>query len=348
MRLLGSVLRQQGTGRIEGLFEAILTQLGERPKLAEQARCAALLGAMMRGLSRMGYRPKTPAYERTVKAVMRIFEVEGADEIDLRTRIEAADALGQVGDPRLEQDNWVTIPPGTFWMGAQQWSKNNRNYDPDAFVEEAPVHEVTLRGFSIGRFPVTVQEYGGFIAAKGYETRGHWGQGGFGQFQEPEDWERQKQYPNRPVVGLSWFEATAYCHWKGGRLPTEAEWERAAKGPAGTRYPWGDEPPLDASRANYGGRVGHPTPVCLYPKDNTPESLCDMLGNIYEWCADWYGPYEARHRENPPGAEHGGEKLLRGGSWYNVPRSVRASVRDRSVPVLRVNNFGFRCAADLP
>jgi hypothetical protein len=252
MLLLGGVLRLQGEAKVEGLFGAILGRLGPRPTLPEQARCAALLGMMMRDLSRMGYALKTPDYEQTVKAVKRIFDPDEADRIDVRTRVEAADALGQVGDSRLDENNRVEIPAGTFWMGAQKRSDKERNYDPQEWGDESPVHEVELRRFRIGRFPVTVQEYAEFIEKKGYSVREHWKEGGFGKFREPEGWERQKQFRNRPVVGVSWYEAAAYCAWKGGRLPTEAEWERAARGPEGEdTYPWGDEPPLDNLRANY-------------------------------------------------------------------------------------------------
>jgi len=344
MRLLGGVLRRQGEAKIEGLFQAILDQLGKRPKLVEQARCAALLGVMMRDLSRMGYEPKTPDYERTVKAAMRIFDAAG-EGIDLKTRIEAADALGQVGDPRLEEDNWVTIPAGSFHMGAQKRNKKGRNYDREASDDESPVHEVRLRRFRIGRFPVTVQEFGAFIADDGYSARKHWVEG-YGKFKEsPWDWKRQKQYPNRPVVGVSWFEAAAYCSWAGGRLPTEAEWERAARGPDGSRYPWGNEPPLDASPANYG--FWHPTPVGLFPKGNTSEGLCDMLGNVWEWCGDWYRSYDTGGQENPTGPTDGKWKVVRGGAWNDDPQFVRVSSRLWFVPSLRYGFFGFRCAGEL-
>jgi formylglycine-generating enzyme required for sulfatase activity len=345
MGLLGGVLRQQGEAKIEGLFQAILERLGKQPTLVHQARCAALLGAMMRDLSRMGYQPKTPDYERTVKTAMRIFDAKAANQIDIKTRIEAADALGQVGDPRLEEDNWVTIPAGTFRMGAQKQSKKGQNYDPEAFDAESPVHDVTLPAFRIRRFPVTVQEFDAFIKNDGYSARKYWAEG-HGEFREPEDWERQKQYPNRPVVGVSWFEAAAYCCWAGGRLPTEAEWERAARGPEGTRYPWGNEPPLDASRANYASAIGHLTPVGLFPNGSTPEGLCDMLGNVWEWCGDWFGPYETRWQENPAGPKEGNTKALRGGSWYDLPQGVRVSVRLRDVPTDRYGSIGFRCAGE--
>src|ERR1019366_3760899 len=317
MRLLGGVLRQHGEAKIEGFFRAILERLGKRPTLVQQARCAALLGAMMRDLSRMGYAPKTLAYEQTVKTAMGIFDANAAEAIDLKTRIEAADALGQVGDPRLEEDNWVTIPAGTFHMGAQETNKKGRNYDAEALVSESPVHEVTLCGFRIGRFRVRVQEFNRFLLDQGYKTPEYWIKG-FGWFPRPEDWERQKEYPNRPATGVSWFEAAAYCAWAGGRLPTEAEWERAARGPEGGKYPWGDTPPLDPSRANYHEtNVGHPTPVGLFPKGNTSEELCEMLGNVWEWCADWFGPYEPESPDNPIFPGNGQYKVVRGGAWFN-------------------------------
>jgi formylglycine-generating enzyme required for sulfatase activity len=340
MRLLGGVLFKQGEEKIAGLFEAILERLGERPSLKNEARCAALLGVMMRDLGRMGYQPKMPAYERTVMSAMGIFEV-GSEGIDLRTRIEAADALGQVGDPRLEEENWVTIPAGTFWMGAQSKRKKGRNYDPEARGDEAPVHEVTLAAFRIGKYPVTVQEFAAFIADGGYAKPELWKAGGPGEYTEPDDWEKQIGYPSRPVVGVSWFEASAYCYWKGGRLPTEAEWERAARGPDGARYPWGNEPALDAKRANYGeSEAGSATPVGLFPLGNSVEGVCDLLGNVDEWCQDWYGLYGAASEEKST-------KVLRGGSWDNSPQFVRASSRFRDVPSNRDVLIGFRCAGEL-
>ena len=350
MRLLGGVLRQQGEAKIEGLFQAILEHVPKPPQLADQARCAALLGAMMRDLASMGYQPKTPDYERTVKSAMRIFDARAAGEIDVKTRMEAADALGQVGDPRLEENNWVRIPADadkdTFRMGAQKQDKKGHNYDPEADDGESPVHEVTLRAFRIGRFPVTVQEFGTFIRHGGYSAQKYWA-GGYGEFQEPRYWERQKPYPNRPVVGVSWFEAAAYCRWAGGRLPTEAEWERAARGPEGARYPWGDEP-IDPSRANdyHEAAVDQVTPVGLFANGNSAEGLCDMLGNVWEWCADWFGPYGAGSQDNPAGPRAGREKVLRGGAWLFNPRSVRVSFRGGLEPSLRYDVVGFRCAGE--
>lgn len=340
MRLLGGLLYRQGEGRIAEFVRALLSKLGERPTLAHRVECVALLSAMLQDLSRMGYWPKTADFEQTVKSIMGIFKAGEADEIEIGKRAEAADLLGQVGDPRLTQDHWVTIPAGTFRMGAQKENKKAPNYDPEAYDDESPVHEEKLPAFRIQRYPVTVQEFGEFMADGGYSARQHWKKG-FGQFAEPEDWERQKPFQNRPVVGVSWFEAAAYCSWKGCRLPSEAQWERAARGPQGSRYPWGDQPPLDASRANYEMSVGHPTPVGLYPKGSTSEGLCDMLGNVWEWCEDWFGPYQGRAQSGQ------NAKVIRGGSWYSYAGDVRASVRGGYVPTDRLGGIGFRCAGEL-
>jgi formylglycine-generating enzyme required for sulfatase activity len=351
MRLLGGVLLQQGEPRINGLFEAILERLGPRPGLEEQVRCAALLSAMMQDLSRMDFKPaQTSAYESTMKAVMGIFETGEAQRIELARRIEAADLLGQAGDPRLEENNWVTIPPCTFYMGAQKTNQNGRNYDLKADACESPVREVKLKGFRIRRFPVTVQEFGVFMDSKdtkGYSRRLYWREGGSDI--APKDWERQKEHPNWPVVGVSWYEAAAWCAWFGGRLPTEAEWERAARGPRGTRYPWGDQPLIDPSRANYHGEtaVGHPTPVGLYPTGNTPERLCDTLGNVWEWCDDWFSSYENGVQNNPRGVYTGYAKVMRGGSWNYSPEGIRVSVRGRDAPMNRGDYVGFRCVGEL-
>jgi formylglycine-generating enzyme required for sulfatase activity len=146
------------------------------------------------------------------------------------------------------------------------------------------------------------------------------------------------------VGGVSWFEASAYCAWAGLRLPTEAEWERVARGPTSARYPWGDQPPLNESRANYHSKIRHPTPQGQYPKGRSVEGIDDLLGNVWEWCSDWYGGYSADRQENPLGAQNGEAKVLRGGSWLVYPRYVRVSGRVWDEPARRDDNVGFRCA----
>ncbi len=299
---------------MDGLFDAVLDHLGERPTLAGQARCAGLLGAMVRDLGPLRYEPG-PRYAGVVDAVLGIFDADKAAGIDFAVRLEAAEALGQAGDPRLERDNWVTIEAGEFLYGD-------------------PAQRVSLRAFQIARYPVTVTEYRRFVENDGYQDERWWPTGGFREKTQPDDWEEQIQHPNRPVVSVSWYEASAYCAWAGVRLPTEAEWERAARGVAGREYPWGQEEP-DATRANY-GETGprHPTPVGLYPQGATPEGILDLAGNVLEWTADWHGTSKAA-------------RVLRGGSWNYSQRNLRAVNRDRYHPGYGYIYIGFRCARDV-
>lgn len=296
--------------------------------------------------------------DAAMKAVMGIFEAGASQEMPLRTRIEAADALARAGDPRLDRDeeNWILIPAGDFWMGAQKHDPEGRNYDPEAWEirghsDEAPVHLVSLRAFRIRRYPVTVQEFARFVDAGAYSEVCYWGTGGFGEFQEPEGWQQQRETPSRPVVGVSWYEASAYATWAGARLPTEAEWERAARGPQSSRFPWGDLPPLDGQRANYDSgsdAPSAPTPVGLYPLGNSVEGVSDLLGNVHEWTADWYDAryYEGSPSRDPAGPSSGLGKVLRGGCWDYGRGSVRVSVRDWYEPTIRYSEVGFRCAGE--
>ena len=344
LRLLGGILKQQGVQKVDGFFNAVLATVPGSTQLEPLTRCAALLSSMMRDLRPMGYQPSDERFDAAIKSVMGIFEPGEAQKIDIRTRVEAADLLGQVGDPRLDDHNWVEIAGRAFWMGAQ---KSGRNKDPEAYDDEAPVHPVTLKSFRVGRFPVTVQEFARFVKAGGYAMEKFWKAGGFREFNQPDEWGSQKQFPNRPVVGVSWFEAAAHCAWAGGRLPTEAEWERVARGPNSARYPWGDGPPLDHSRANYELTVGHPSTVGLFPEGNNAEGVCDLLGNVWEWCGDWYGEYAEGPQSNPVGPAKGEIKIVRGGSWNYNAWNVRVSYRSGSGPSVRNGNFGFRCAGEL-
>jgi formylglycine-generating enzyme required for sulfatase activity len=172
----------------------------------------------------------------------------------LAERIAAADALGQAGDARIDlrrEDYWVTIPAGKFLMGAQSENPEGANYDPESTYtdewRETP-HEVYLGRLCIARYPVTVGQYRQFVEDEGYQDERWWTAGGFGEYSEPDEWERQVAYPSRPVVGVSWWEAMAFCAWAGFRLATEAEWERAARGTEGRKYPWGPNPSTSNGR----------------------------------------------------------------------------------------------------
>ena len=311
--LLAGILHvKQGKAKVDGLVSEILERLGDQPTLSQQARCAGLLGAMARDLAPLAYEPADPRYRKVLDAVLEIFDKHKAQSVDCKVRLEAAEARRSAH----RKDHWVRIEAGTFRMG------------------EKPGRKVTLKNFQIGRYPATVEEYRRFVEDDGYQRERWWKAGGFGRWSEPGSWEEQQQHPNRPVVYVSWYEAAAYCEWKGVvRLPTEAEWERAARGAEGREYPWGNEPP-DSTRANYGsGKIGHATPVGLYPLGATPEGVDDMAGNVWEWVADWYD-------------EDKTARVLRGGSWVNVEWVLRAANRLRVEPEVRDDSIGFRCARE--
>jgi formylglycine-generating enzyme required for sulfatase activity len=350
--LAGVLVGRQGLPKVEGLIAALFSELGERPSLAAQARCAGLLGTIVRDLQPLGYQPTDSRYTDVLDAALGIFDAKKAATIEFQIRLEAAEALGQAGDPRLPMDqaaaNWVTIEGGEFRMGAQNQDATQPNYDPQASDDEGPVHCVYLDAYQIARYPVTVQEYQRFVEAEGYQDRRWWNSGGFGQGQEPAQWDEQLLHPNRPVVNVSWCEASAYCAWAGVRLPSEAEWERAARGFSARKYPWGNENP-DAMRANYSdGGPGHPTPVGLYPAGATPEGVLDLAGNVWEWVEDWFAPYGNLREKNPSGATKGEKRVWRGGSWkLAYEMGLRAADRSRTAPDYTGSSVGFRCVREV-
>jgi hypothetical protein len=203
MLLLAGILGvKQGKAKVDGLVSEILKR--SRAGLRPQAKTAGLVGAMVRDLRPLKYEPADPNYRALMDSVLGIFDKEKAKGVEFKIRLEAAEALGQAGDPRLAEDNWVSF--GRFEMG---------------------------------KYLVTVAEYKVFVEDDGYTNERWWKAGGFQETTEPEGWAEQLEHPNRPLVGVSWYEAAAYCAWKGARLPTEAEWERAAAGVGKREYPWG-------------------------------------------------------------------------------------------------------------
>jgi len=304
-QLLCGVLYRQGLEKVDGLVSAILAGPRQSGRvLAEEARCVGLLGAIVRDLRPFNYQPADPCYQRTMDAVLSIFDADKAYTIAFAVRLGAAEALGQAGDPRLRQDNWITIEGG------------------------GPAN---LKPFQIARYPATVEEYRRFVEDEAYHEKRWWQAGGFGKNTEPEDWDEQVQHPNRPVTGVSWYEAAAYCAWDGARLPNETEWERAARGIEERQYPWGQEEP-DEKRANFDDKVGHPTPVGLYPAGATPEGVADMVGNVWEWAA--YERYK--------------ERGLRGCCFLDMASSLGVAARIESEPHDRTNGVGFRCVRSMP
>ena len=283
--LLAGVLHGRHPTRVDALVSAILDQAPRGFSI--QARCAGLLGGIQRDLAPLKYQVRDFRYAPLMEAVLGIFDAEKAAGTPLEVRLEAADALGQAGDPRLripgDKDYWVRV-----------------------------------EGFEIGKYPVTVWEYARFVEDGG---------------KEPERWDKQLAWQNSPVTRVSWHDAKAYCDWAGVRLPTEAEWERAARGAEGREYAWGNEAP-DVTRANYNAtKLGRVSPVGLFPRGSTPEGIADLAGNVWEWCADWYDREET-------------DRNLRGGSGSNEGTYLRAACRYRFEPEFGSVSIGFRCARE--
>lgn len=285
-------------------------------------------------------------------------------------------------DPiRSIRDALVTIPAGTFVMGTD----DPRGYPDDG---EGPPHVVELGEFAISRHAVTNDQFATFVAATGHvSTAEHFGNSFVFAGLLPDDfpptrgvaatpWWREVEgadwrHPEgpqsdisgrgaHPVVHVSWDDATAFCRWSGTRLPTEAEWERAARGDlVGAHYPWGhDREPDGEHRMNvfqgeFPGRdsgtdgwIGT-APVGSYPPNGF--GLFDMTGNVWEWCADFFDPTYYAHspRRDPQGPEHGGARVMRGGSYLcheSYCRRYRVDARSANTPDSTTGNLGLRVA----
>jgi formylglycine-generating enzyme required for sulfatase activity len=319
--LYGGLLHNMGPRKVDALVRGVLDRMGGQPSLPDRAKCVGLVGALLPDL--VGYTVSDKRYGESLRLVMDIFDAEKSKNVRFQDRLAAAEALGQAGDPRLAKHEWVTIPAAKgYWIGSQSKDAQGPNYDKEAYDDETP-RKVNLAPFRIGKYPVTVAQYLTFVEEGTAPNR------------EPENWDEQQEHPNWPVVNVTWHQATAYCEWAGGRLPTEAEWERAARGPNGTKYPWGKED-IDPSRANYDqSKIGHPTPVGLYPSGASAEGACDMVGNVFEWTSsEW--------------SEGSGTYVWRGGSFVNDRRYARSSFRGYLYqPVEQDRYLGFRLAGGI-
>jgi formylglycine-generating enzyme required for sulfatase activity len=341
-----------GCERRNGLEEArelISRVLSTGSDLVSNARAVALVSRMLRDLAPSGGDASHgTGYEQRLGEALGVFEPGGAS-VEERVRNEVGHALGRVGDPRLRERkaNRVLIPGGTFRMGAQKTDQRGRNYDMEAFDDESPVHKVTVSSFEIGRYNVTVGEFAEFLSAgdSGYLAQANWSEEGAAWREqmrriEPDNWSRQRRFPNRPVVGVSWYEGEAYARWVGGRLPTEAEWEWVARGATGRKYPWGDDAPTDR-HANFSMRVGEPTPVGLYPADKHEHGVRDLAGNVWEWCSDWFNDYHSDSNTVSNDPDSDSSRVLRGGSFRDDAQHLRGAYRLYR-PGLDYPDAGFR------
>ncbi len=243
-------------------------------------------------------------------------------------------------------DTQIVIPSGPFLMGSDKKRTSEQN---------RPQHRVDLPAYSIDKYPTTNIQYARFIADKGYRPPLNWVDGAI-----PPEME------THPVVMVSWYDASNYCSWAGKRLPSEAEWEKAARGSDGRRWPWGEH--MDASRLNTYYSVGSTTDVRAYPQGASPYGVMDMAGNVFEWIEDDFLPYlgtdaPAELFQGKRGVAQSPSdramkvvdlvgidakyKVLRGGSWKSDPFSTATYHRNNSWPHYASDFFGFRCAADV-
>lgn len=255
-------------------------------------------------------------------------------------------------DTKLTPGQWsdinsvIMIPAGSFMMGSDQERTSTQN---------RPEHKVSLSAYRIDKYPTTNIQYGRFVAENHYRTPSDWVNG-----RVPEGKELH------PVTMVSWYDASNYCTWAGKRLPTEAEWEKAARGDDARRWPWGNE--MDATRLNTYYSVGATTAVTAYPSGASPYDVMDMAGNVFQWIGEDFLPYAG---SDAPQELFRGKigvastpqdramkvvdlvgvdakyKVLRGGSWKSDPFSTAAFHRNYSWPHYASDFFGFRCAADV-
>jgi formylglycine-generating enzyme required for sulfatase activity len=227
----------------------------------------------------------------------------------------------------------VFIPGGEYLRGrSHALPDDGLKWDPVLLQDERPVKRIRLDPFYLDAREVTIGQYAGFVKAKKHRAPYNWAKG-----------EMPAGKEKFPVAAVDWFDASAYCEWSGKRLPTEAEWERAARGVAeGRKYPWGDREPSkqDACYDTLGGpcEVGKSAANYL--------GLFDMAGNVWEWTADRYGReyYKAAPEANPRGPGEGQYRVIRGGSWADVTKYLTNSYRSWARPLERSPNIGIRCA----
>ena len=253
----------------------------------------------------------------------------------LISNTDAKAQLDRIGKPKaLDQTAvadtpLVEIPAGEFAMGLDGMQ---------ALEDERPKHQIWLPAFLIDLHEVTVGQYASFLTATNHLAPWEW------------DKVNLSQHSNRPVIGVDWPDADAYCQWKGKRLPTEAEWEKSARGTDGRLYPWGNQSPTkDLANFALGARFSYSQvlmPALSYERGKSPYGLYQMAGNVWEWVQDWYGAdyYKTSPEHNPQGPDQGKFKVLRGGSWSDLPKYLLTYGRFKLPPETRNSYTGFRCA----
>ena len=307
---------------------------------------------------RRGIRELLRPQEREPRDVLHLTTVHQRRAVAALSKITYPEAIAALN--RWTPQGMILIPAGPFIMGSTESG------------DEGPVHQVWLDAFWLARCPVTNAEYAEFIGAGGYQERKHWTAAGW-EWRErrtkPEDWDKNKSKRDHPVRYITWYESVAYARWRGAMLPSEAQWEKAARGGLQIpntqypipniqwvdnpnperRYPWGND--FDENKCNTAeSGINDTTPVGRYsPRGDSPYGLADMAGNVREWTSSLFSPYPYKIEDGREDLEaKGGRRVLRGGSFYDDQGYARCSYRDYFVPVYQWDYGGCRvgwCAA---
>jgi len=314
---------------------------------------------------------QAPQIQRTVE--MQAFQTQHT------TKATSTPKAGYVKVNEKDGAEMVYVPAGEFLMGLTEneaeavWKECGKDCERSWIFDEVPQHEVYLDSYWIYKTEVTNDMFATFVKETQWETDAEKAGISWVNNQKTEEWEETVganwQRPagensniegkgNYPVVQVSWQDAEAYCEWAGGRLPTEAEWEKAARGTDGRKFPWGNEE-LTGERLNYcdtncefsssdeseNDGYSETAPVGNYPLGASPYGALDMAGNVWEWVQDWYAEdyYTNSPKDYPPGPTTGEERVLRGGAWSDPYLWIRTTDRGKSNPALSTNVTGFRC-----
>lgn len=249
----------------------------------------------------------------------------------VKVNVPSPDKVGDTYISPVDGMEMVAVPAGDFLMGSDNTE-----------ADEAPQHEVYLDGFWMDETEVTNAMYEKCVTGGGctapYKTSSLLNEAYYGN----------PKFADSPALWISWDQAMSYCQWAGRKLPTEAEWEKAARGKDGQTYPWGEEAPTGSLANFYEKGLQDVEPVGKNPAGASPYGALDMAGNVWEWVTDWYSEtyYASSPAENPQGPESGRLHIIRGGDFNDGSYYIRASVRGQNASVNPWSDFGFRC--DLP
>jgi formylglycine-generating enzyme required for sulfatase activity len=264
-----------------------------------------------------------------IVAIMRGTTLTPYEEPTSGTDLDVESVAGSVSGEEPIMDDMVTIPAGPFIRGTE-----SGGYD------EQPQRTIHLDAFAIDRYEVTNHQYQQFVLATSHRKPGlparYAKSGG------------KMKGVNQPVVYVSWDDASEYCRWKGKRLPTEAEWEKAMRGSDGRLWPWGNrEQPNGANWARVQDGYEVSASVGNFQTDKSPYGVMDGAGNVIEWVADWYDEtyYKSSPEQNPPSPEYGTYRVLRGGGYTTTGGDIRITSRSKMMPDFRDETIGFRCAS---